>query len=356
MTITTKSPQIVSLATAVPDHELNQANVAQYAENIFAKKYKDFNRLSSIFANSGIRTRYSVCPLDWFLSPDQGRGWCERNDAFLEGSLELFARAANKALEAADMTADRIDRIITVCSTGIATPTIEARQLTAMGFRADVKRVPVFGLGCAGGVTGLSLAAALARANPQEHILLVVLETCTLAFRDDELSKSNIVAIALFGDGAAAAVISGATENGLGAIGHSGEHTWPDTLDIMGWRIDPAGFGAIFSKSIPDLVRSKLKLAAGGFLDRHGMSRSDIDGFVFHPGGAKVVDALEDTFELAQGTLNKERDVLANYGNMSAPTVLFVLRQALDAGLSGRNLLSSLGPGFTASFLTLDAA
>ncbi len=349
-------PQIMSLATAVPEHAFDQSAVAEVAGRMFGKRYRDFGRLSTVFANSGIATRYSVCPLEWFTEPATPHGWPERSAAFLAGAADLFGRAAKSALEQAGLAAHEIDTIVTVCSTGIATPTIETHQLSAMGFRADVKRVPVFGLGCAGGASGLSLAARLARAEPREHVLLVVLETCTLAFREDEFTKSNMVAIALFGDGAAAAVICGDASGGLAGVEHHGEHTWPDTLDIMGWRIDPTGFGAIFSKSIPDLVRDKLSAAAHAFLARQGLGRDDLDGFVFHPGGAKVVDALEAAFELPQGELNKEREVLRSFGNMSAPTVLFVLQQALTNGLSGRTLLSALGPGFSASFLTLKAA
>lgn len=347
--------RLVSLATAVPEHALDQKAVAEVAAHIFGPRYREFERLSPIFRNSGIRTRYSVCPMEWFTHPDRKNGWPERSAAFLSGSIELFERVARKALDMADIRAQDIDTIVTVCSTGIATPTIETHRLSAMGFRTDVKRIPVFGLGCAGGVTGLSLAARLGRAEPDETILLVVLETCTLAFRDDEFTKANMVACALFGDGAAAAVLSGRSTEGLGSVEHTGEHTWPDTLNVMGWRIDPTGFGAIFSKSIPDLVREKLKPACTQFLARHGLSAGDLDGFVFHPGGAKVVDAIETTFELPQGTLNKEREALRDFGNMSAPTVLFVLERAAQKGLSGRTMLSALGPGFTASFLTMSA-
>lgn len=349
-------PQLMSLATAVPVHVLDQDAVSEVAGHIFGRRYKEFDRLRTIFTNSGIQTRYSVCPIEWFTAPDRKRGWPERSAAFLAGSIELFARVAKSALDLADVSAEDIDTIVTVCSTGIATPTIEAHQLSAMGFRTDVKRVPVFGLGCAGGVTGLSLAARLARAEPKERILLVVLETCTLAFRDDEFTKSNVVAVALFGDGAAAAVLCGEATDGIATIEFSGEHTWPDTLNVMGWRIDPTGFGAIFSKSIPDLVREKLKPACSGFLNRNNLAQEDLDGYVFHPGGAKVVNALEATFELPQGTLNKEREALRDFGNMSAPTVLFVLQGAMQRGMQGRTLLSALGPGFSASFMTLKTA
>jgi alkylresorcinol/alkylpyrone synthase len=212
-----------------------------------------------------------------------------------------------------------------------------------MGFRDDVMRVPVFGLGCAGGTTGLALASQLAQGR---KVLLVV-----LAFRPDEMSKSNVIATALFGDGAAAMVIHEEAEGP--AIEHAGQHTWADTINIMGWRVDDKGLGAIFDRSIPDLVLEDLKPAALGFLTRNNLAISDLKNFSFHPGGVKVLQALETVFEMADGALADERAILADYGNMSAPTVLFVLQRALKTENTGRRFVGSLGPGFTASFLTL---
>ncbi len=342
-------PRVLGLATSVPPHVLDQNDVVAEAAALFSGRHAEFERLLPVFENTGIRTRHSVRPLAWFQA---AHGWPDRTQAYLEGAAELFVQAAEGALAAAGRTAEEIDTVVTVSSTGIATPSIEARVHRRLGLRPDVRRVPVFGLGCAGGATGLSLAARLARAAPGETVLLVAVELCTLAFRDDEMTKANIVATALFGDGAAAAILSADAADGLIEIESSGEHLWPDTLDVMGWRVDPVGFSAIFSRSIPDVVTEKLRPAAEAFLARNGLSLADIGQFVFHPGGAKVVNALESVFELPQGALNKERQVLRDFGNMSAPTVLFVLQQALESGISGRGFLSALGPGFTASFLT----
>ena len=317
---------------------------------MFGDKHADFRRLLPVFENTSIEKRHSVRPLEWFRA---GRNWPERTEAYLDGATELFVSAAERALAASGRDADEIDTIVTVSSTGIATPSLEARAHRRLGFRPDIRRVPIFGLGCAGGVTGLSVAARLARAAPRETVLLVAVELCTLAFRDDELTKANIVATALFGDGAAAAVLSARGDNGRVEIEFSGEHLWPETLDIMGWRVDPVGFSAVFSRSIPDVVTERLRPAAESFLAQNSLSLDDIESFIFHPGGAKVVNALEEVFELPQGALNKEREILRDYGNMSAPTVLFVLQEALRAGQSGRCFVSALGPGFTASFLTL---
>ena len=344
--------KLISLATAVPANVLRQEEVTQQAAALFGSRRADLERLLPIFKNTGIDTRYSVETLEWF---HRKQGWPERTAAYLNGATELFVRAAEDALAQARVAAAEIDTVVTVSSTGIATPSLEARAHARMGFRDDVRRVPVFGLGCAGGVTGLSLAARLAAASPGDRVLLVAVELCTLSFREDETTKANIVATALFGDGAAAAVVTSRGEDGLAEVEASGEHLWPDTLEVMGWRIDPVGFSAIFSRSIPDLVTEKLRPATEAFLARHKLALDDIVHHVFHPGGARVVDALETVFRLPQGALNKEREVLRDYGNMSAPTVLFVLKQALLSGLPGRSLVAALGPGFTGSFLTLAA-
>lgn len=341
-------PAVISLATAVPEHVLDQGDVLDLARGVFGRRMGDFERLAPIFSNTGIRKRHSVCPLEWF---ETGHDWPQRAEAFLAGADRLYRDAAGAALDQAGLCPRDVDTIVTVCSTGIATPTLEARVFTDMGFRPDVKRVPVFGLGCAGGVSGLSLAHRLARADENEIVLLVVIELCTIAFRSDEMSKANIVATALFGDGAAAAVIAPRGDV-LFAPERAGEHTWSDSLDIMGWRIDEIGFGAIFSKSIPDHIVNKVPAARDAFLERAGLSRTNLAGFVFHPGGARVIDGLEQAFALKPGHLGHERWVLSEFGNMSAPSVLFVLRRALDHGLEGRQVLMALGPGFSASFLS----
>jgi alkylresorcinol/alkylpyrone synthase len=214
--------------------------------------------------------------------------------------------------------------------------------------------VPVFGLGCAGGVSGLALAGRLAVARPGAVVLMVAAELCSLAFRPDLPTKANVVATALFGDGAAACVVR-AGGPGIAEFEAEGQYLWSDTLDTMGWSVDPVGFGVILDREIPPFVRAHLAPAISGILARAGLSLGDVEGFALHPGGRKVIDALEGAFALEQGTLAHERAVLADFGNMSAPTVLFVLERALAAGPARRTLLAALGPGFTASCLTLRA-
>jgi alkylresorcinol/alkylpyrone synthase len=342
---------LMSLATSVPPHVFHQKQILAAAQTILGQ-YPEFETFSNIFANTGVIHRYGVKPIEWYF---ERRGWPERTRAFLEGAETLFVDVAAKAIERAGIKADDIDTIVTVCSTGIATPTLEARVAGKLGLRSDVSRVPVFGLGCAGGVSGLSIGSRLAQARPGSNVLLVVFELCTLAVRHDELTKVNLVAASLFGDGAAALVLR-AGDGGATRVEATGEHLWPDTLDIMGWSVDPEGFGVIFQRTIPDFVAAHLNSAVTGILARMNLSPSDIGRFICHPGGAKVVRALETAFALNQGVLDHERDVLADYGNMSAPTVLFVLERARAAGLPSRSLLTSLGPGFTASCVALQHA
>ncbi len=343
-------PKLLSLATAVPEHELRTEDVIVEATRIFGGRHEDFERMIPVYANSGIKRRYSAKPYAWFR---EDKGWPERSEAFLEVGAEIFAAVSSRALERADIAAGQIDTIVMVSSTGLATPTLEARMMSSLGYRDNVKRVPVFGLGCAGGIAGISLGARLAAAEPGKNILVVIIELCTLTFRADEMSKSNIIATALFGDGAAAAVLSTCGKNAHGEIEFMGEHTWPGTVDIMGWRMDPQGFGAIFSRSIPELALHDLHPAADEFLSANSLSFADIGAYTFHPGGAKVIVALETAFSLEQGSLVNERKILSGFGNMSAPTVLFVLEQGLAENFTGRRFVSALGPGFTAGFLTM---
>lgn len=320
---------------------------------MFSGRYTEFDRLSRVFETAGIATRRSVEPLDWFMEP---RGWPERTAAYLKGAHDLFLEAARKALDAAGLGASDVDGVVTVSSTGIATPSLEARAHKDLGLRPDVFRVPVFGLGCAGGVSGLSVAARLAEARPGSTVLFVALELCTLAFRLDKLTKANIVATALFGDGAAACVLRAGDGEGLATVEGAGEHTWPETLDIMGWNVDPEGFDVVFARAIPPFAEQHMGPALTEILSRQSLRPADVGRFVCHPGGRKVIEALETALALPDGALDAERAVLSDYGNMSAPTVLFVLERVLAARPPERMALAALGPGFTASSLTLKRA
>ena len=348
----TGQPRLLSLATAVPSHRLAQSEIAAKAPQIFAGKGSRLEYLLPVYDNAGIETRYSCVPAEWYL---KRAGWKARNALYIENALDLSEKAAGDCLARAGLAAEAVDTLIVVSTTGLSTPSLDARLMERMAFRRDLQRLPVFGLGCAGGVLGLARAATLARGMPGSRILLLVVELCGLTFRAGDKSSSNVVATALFGDGAAAALI--AAEDGAPgpALVAWGEHTWPETLEVMGWRVEDDGFGVLFSRDIPTILRKHFGAAVDDFLARRGLARSDLAGVVCHPGGPKVIEALEEIFDLAPGAMAEARGVLRDYGNMSAATLLFVLERILAKRPEGRHLLSALGPGFTAGFLLMEA-
>ena len=343
--------RIEGIATALPPHPLPQAEVARRAEALLGPRFAGFDKLRPSFARSGVEMRHSVAPIVWF---EAARGWTERNEMYLAGAEALWRAAAQAALAAAGWEAAAVDVVVTISSTGIATPTLEARAAADMGFRADLQRVPVFGLGCAGGVMGLSIAAAQAAARPGARVLLVVVETCTLGFRAERPRKADVVAAMLFGDGAAAACLRAGRGGRDGAIrlGAAYQHSWPGTLGIMGWDVTETGLAVVFDRAIPPFVSEHFApaLAAARAAGGQGAEAP----LVCHPGGARVIEALEAAAGVPEGTLAAERAVLRRCGNMSAPTVLFVLEEAIADGLSGPAMLCALGPGFTAAFQAVE--
>jgi len=344
-------PRLLSLRTAVPSHVLEQREVMENAIGLFRAAYPDLDRLLPIYLNAAIGTRHSCVPLNWYLEP---HGLKERSQLFVQHSLDLMAEATERCLEELNLGLDDLDAIVVVSTSGIATPSLDALLIERMQLPRTITRLPVFGLGCAGGVIGLARAAQMARAMPGKRVLCLVVELCGLTFRAHDMSKSNLVATALFGDGAAAAIVS--TEGEGPAVIASGEHTFPNTLDVMGWRIEDDGFGVLFSRDIPAIVRNQFRKALDGFLGRFDLPFGSFGEFLCHPGGAKVIDALEEVLEQPAGAFDVARTVLRRYGNMSAATVLFVLEAARANAQANhsRRLLSSLGPGFTAAFLALD--
>ncbi|HVM22343.1 MAG TPA: type III polyketide synthase [Sphingomicrobium sp.] len=341
---------LLSLATAVPPHVVEQDVAKDLARRAFRRKGL-FDKLAPVFDNAGIAKRHVAAPASWYEAP---HGWAERNAVYLAACDDLFLRAARSAIHSAGLTPGDIDGVVTVSTTGIATPSLEARVGPALGLRDDVRRVPVFGLGCAGGVSGLGIAARLAAAEPGTTWLFVTVETCSISIRLDSDDPAAVVATALFGDGAAAAVVT-AGEGGRATLRGSAEKLWPDTLGIMGWKVEDPGLGVLFDRAIPPFIESELPGAVDAMCAALGIARGAIDRFCCHPGGVKVIDAIETALHLNQGDLNLERDVLRDFGNMSAPTVLFVLERLLERGLPERVLMTAFGPGFTCAGLLLEA-
>jgi alkylresorcinol/alkylpyrone synthase len=340
--------RLLALKSAVPPYALEQKDVVIRAGQLFGER-RDVERLMPIFTNTGIERRYSCVPIDWYTDE---HGWRDRTALYIENAVDLFEKVANALLEQAGLKKDDIDAIVVSSTTGIATPSLDALVIERMGLRRDIRRLPIFGLGCAGGVTGLSRAADLARARPGSKVLFLVVELCALTFRKNDLTKSNFVATALFGDGAAGAILS--TVGDGPAFGPAGEHTWENSLDIMGWEVEEDGLKALFSQSIPALVASDFSTILHAFLARNDMKLGDIDKFACHPGGAKVLDALEDAFRIERGALTESREVLRDYGNMSAVTALFVLERMDWRRKNQRILMTALGPGFSATFQTIE--
>lgn len=347
-----QSCSLLSVATAVPPNVVAQDEAKALARHAWGGKSALFERLADVFDNAAIAQRNLVAPAQWYREP---HGWEDRNSLYLEAAQELFESAASAAIGEAGLSADQIDGVVTVSTTGIATPSLEARVGPRLGLRSDVKRVPLFGLGCSGGVTGLATAARLAAADPGSNWLLVTVETCSISIRLDSDDPAAIVATALFGDGAAAAVVrSGA--HCIARITGAAEKLWPDTQRIMGWDVEDPGLAVVFDRAIPPFIEGNLAPAVDEMLRSLGHDRGDIDRFCCHPGGVKVIDAIEAALALPQGELNLERGVLRDHGNMSAPTVLFVLKQLIERGLAGRVMMTAFGPGFTCAGLVLEAA
>ena len=345
-----ESCSLLSLATAVPPHVIMQPDAKAIARRAFTRKAL-FDRLSGVFDNAGIAKRHTVAPIDWYEQP---HGWAERNAVYLAASEAMFEEAAGKAIAESGLSPDEIDGVVTVSTTGIATPSLEARVAPRLGLRPNVRRVPVFGLGCAGGVTGLATATRLAASEPGSNWLFVTVETCSISIRLDSDDPAAVVATALFGDGAAAAVVTSG-EHSLARITGSAEKLWPDTLRIMGWDVEDPGLAVVFDRAIPPFIEAELAEAVDGMCAELGVACGDIDRFCCHPGGVKVIDAIESALDLNQGELNLEREVLHDYGNMSAPTVLFVLKRLLERGLPDKVMMTAFGPGFTCAGLLLEA-
>jgi alkylresorcinol/alkylpyrone synthase len=349
---TQAGPRLAALATAVPPFILAQDAVAARVQTLFAAD-PNVGRLLPVFANAGIRRRHACVPLSWFEEP---HGWPERNQLYLASAVPLLRDASARALDEAGIPAGEVGAVVTVSTTGIATPSLDARLIECLGLAPTVQRLPIFGLGCAGGVLGFGRAATMAAAMPDKAVLLLVIELCSLTFRLEDTSKSNIVGSALFGDGAAAAVLRcGGT--GPGIIAH-GEYTWPGSLDVMGWEVADNGLKPVFSRDIPTLVAGRLGSAVDDFLQKHGLSLPAIDRFVCHPGGPKVIASCEEAFGLPPDSLQVARAILRDFGNMSAASVLFVLERMLqEAGETGSPweyaLLTAFGPGFSAGFAVL---
>jgi alkylresorcinol/alkylpyrone synthase len=353
---------IHGLAMAYPPFVLKQDEVTAHSERLFGKRPNLWEKMVTCYGNAGIKTRNSCVPLDWY---EGHHGWAERAQLFEENALALLTAAGREAFSRAHVAPSDVAATVTVSTTGIVTPSLDSLLQGPLGLAPTVQRLPVFGLGCAGGVIGMSRAAALARTMPGRWVLFLCTELCALTFRAGDDSKSNVIASALFGDGATALLLRAPHDQDdeewestlsrpRALINAWGEYTWPDTRDVMGWRVEDDGLAVIFSRDIPTLVRERMHPVTDAFLAGLGMTRDDLDGFILHPGGEKVLVALDETYGLGPGDMEDARAVLAAHGNMSAVTVFAVLEQALLHGRRGRYLMLALGPGFSVGMALVD--
>jgi len=356
-------PRLLSLATAVPPHLLRQQDAERFARHLFTDVLADDPRLALVFEHAEIEKRHLCVPLEWL---GEDHDFTEKNALYVEHALALGADVARKALAEAKLPPDSVDHLVFVSSTGLAAPSIDARLANVLELRDDVRRTPIWGLGCAGGAVGLSRSRDFALADPHARVLLVTLELCSLTFQRNDLSKKNLVACSLFADGAAAAVVSGvdgvAPRNGdMPPLELQGSRStlWKDTLDVMGWDIDSAGLHVVFSRDIPTIVHEKVKPSLDAFLENCGLGQEQLDHLVAHPGGVKVLAAYANALGLPAEALDHAREVLREYGNMSAPTCLFVLdrfRRAREIAKGDHAVVTALGPGFSAEYVLVGRA
>jgi alkylresorcinol/alkylpyrone synthase len=344
--------EIASVATAVPEHVVTQDDATLRARKV----YPQYARLEALYTNTGIATRYSVEPVPWHLTTHT---WEERSEIYQRNALDLLERVAHQSIAEAGLAPRDIDIIVTNTITGLSIPSLEARLMNRLAFRPDVERLPIFGLGCGGGVGGLARSVRMAQARPGANVLFLTVDLCSLCLRVNDPSLAMFVAAALFGDGAAAVVLrsrtgSGTSCSGGARIGAQGDYFWSGTEHIMGWDIKNDGFGVVLSPELPTLLRDRLGEALFPFLAREGLSLQDFEGYLLHPGGSKVLETAEASLGLSRDQLRYSWQVLKNYGNMSSATALFVLHAALADGARGRHLLAAFGPGFSAYFIVLD--
>lgn len=347
--------RVISIGTAEVPYRFSQNDVKEYVYELFSDNGRMIERMIGVFDNSGIETRHFAHLPEWF---DNVRSFKDRSDSYLKNSITLSKSAISDCLNGCGGEYWEFDHLIFVSSTGIATPSVDAHLINELNLDRHLKRTPIWGLGCVGGAVALSRAFEYTRAYPESAVMVVCVEICSLAFQKEDYSKSNIVALALFSDGAAACLVAGSGHRLYPSsdINLLGSHTttYENSLDVMGWEIVENGFKAIFSKHIPSIVRENVRANIYELTDAHGLVLSALKHFIVHPGGPKVLKEYEESLGLSEGSFEHSRKVLKEHGNMSSPTVLYVLKEFMDQGKYGPGeygIVSALGPGFTSELL-----
>lgn len=355
-------PKIASISTYNPPYTLHQSNIEQLTKELFQNKITQLDRLLKVFDNGDIETRNFCVPLEWH---QQVHSFEERNNLYIElatkYSIEMIqACIQNNTFLSNPIALEEIDAIIFISSTGISTPSIDARIMNHLPFSDRTKRLPIWGLGCSGGVAGVSRAFDYCKAHPTAKVLVVALELCSLTFQPNDYCKSNLIGASLFADGAACVLVCGdeadiQTTRTVPSIINTASKWMPNSENIMGWDVKDSGLHVVFSKSIPSVITKWLGPFIHAFLGEHQLSTNDITHFIAHPGGKKVLKAYEETLQLTEQHTAISRKVLKYHGNMSSPTVLYVLEQFMlqNYACSDYGLLVAVGPGFSGEAVLL---
>lgn len=338
-------PKILGIGTAVPPYAVSQEDVKKFTAALFKGEMPGLERMLSVFEHGNIKTRHFACPLEWYATPHT---FDEANSQFQKAALELAVRAAEEAIERAGISHKDVGGVVCITSTGISTPTLDAKIIQKLKLSLHSVRLPIWGLGCAGGVSGLARAAELAKNLADRYVLLVAVELCSITFQRNDPSKANLVGTSIFADGAAAIII-GINGNGPEVIG-SYSTLFPNTEDIMGWDVVESGLKVRFSRDIPSIIKRYLPALLDEACQHWKVAKSKLCNYIVHPGGAKVLTAYKDSLGLAAGQLMEAETVLQRFGNMSSASIFFVLKQFLANSVSTNDygVMLALGPGFSA--------
>jgi len=355
--------KIVSVGTFDPPHIISQELAVAKAKEHFKAGFSDVARLLSIFRNTEIQKRYFAVPLEWFLTEHSLQ---DRNDTYIRLATDYSIEAIRACLRSPDFVKDEvpyaaIDAIFFVSTTGMSTPSIEARVMNRLPFSPHTKRIPIWGLGCAGGVAGLARANEYCSAYPKAQVLVINLELCSLTFQKKDLSKSNLVGASIFADGVTCSLVAGdavetqsvAVLSALPVIRAHQTTLMPNSESVMGWDIKDGGLHVVFSKDIPTIIRTWLRGNVDEFLSNNKLAMESVQHFIAHPGGRKVLEAYRDALGISEEMTAIPHRVLQEHGNMSSPSVIYVLKEfmlkQIAAGEVG--LLTALGPGFSSELM-----
>ena len=348
------SARILSAAQALPPNYVDQDTLLAAFRAHWGKKHFNLDRLEQLHRAVQVGGRHLALPLEEYEALES---FAARNAAWTRVAVEVGEDAVRKALLAADVAPSQVDHLYFVTVTGIATPSIDARLVDRLGLRPDVKRVPIFGLGCVAGAAGISRAADVLRGAPGEVAVLLAVELCSLTLQREDLSIPNIIASGLFGDGAAAVVLDGGARRKGPRIVATRSVFYSGTERVMGWDVVDSGFKVVLSPQVPQLVRDRLRFDVDDFLQANGLTRPSVKHFICHSGGPKVLEAFEEALELPREKVQRSWDSLRTAGNLSSASVLFVLSDLLASGearAGDKGLLLAMGPGFCSELVLLE--